>query len=245
MKSIYPISLILSLLILFSLTGCLDDDSGGGSETLQGNVNLFDDGQNTIANDDMAVTVLGTLPVISDTTVSDGSFRLENIPTGVFTLLFKKEGFGTFRIFNYPVGLAGASRPDLTRINLGQISSTVTTAIQDSIVGEDIFLIVDVDPAGTPDRPRFVRIFFNQLGNAGPEENRAFSGVLETESDQLIFAVSRTDLLDVGFQLGQTVFARAYGESFYANDYEDPTLDRRVFPNLNPNAADPIFFQVP
>jgi hypothetical protein len=178
--------------------------------------------------------------------LSDGSFQIEDIRTGVYTLIFEKEGYGTRRIYNVPVGISGAPLPeDLSSIRLGQRSTTVTTSIRDSIIGGDIFLIIGVEPAGSPNRPRYVRVFINNLGNAGPENYLAFSNVLETQSGELIFSLNRDELLDIGFQEGQTAYARAYGESFYANDYENPNLDRRVFPNLNPNAANSIFFLVP
>lgn len=233
----------LSLFLTLSLSACLDTNDPDGDSFLSGSVNLTDDLGNSISNAGMAVTLVEALPVRSDTTFDDGSFLITEIPFGAYTLEFEKDGFGTFKLFNVPIGQGGIS--DIPTLNLGRVSTTKTTSIQDSISGEDIFIKVSVEPAGTPDVPRFIRLFFNDLGNVGPEVNMAFTNVLRVEAETLTFTVNQAELLDIGFGSGQTVYVRAYGESVNANNYEDPNLGRNVFPNVNLDAANSIFFQVP
>jgi hypothetical protein len=57
--------------------------------------------------------------------------------------------------------------------------------------------------------------------------------------------LSQNDLLNAGFSSGQTLYVKAYGDSFWSNEYFDPELDRKVFPNLNKNAAAAVSFVVP
>lgn len=50
------------------------------------------------------------------------------------------------------------------------------------------------------------------------------------------------ELTGFGFSKGQKIYIKAYGESLRGNDYDDPNLRKRVFPNLNPTTATAIFF---
>ncbi len=234
--------IVPSLAALFFFTGCLDDDTAPGNGFIDGEVNLFDDATTQVSSQDMSVT-LESLPFIGDSTDPSGGYRIEDIPIGNYNLVFEKPGFGTFKLTGVNIfGDGGVTIPELP---LGQISTTAITSIVDSIAGEDIFFTIEVSPAGTPQAPRYVRFFLHNLGNVGPENFTSFSNTLTVESNQFVFAVNQAELIDVGFQVGQTVYIRAYGESFYSNEYDDSTLGRRVFPNVNPNAANSIFFQVP
>ena len=60
-----------------------------------------------------------------------------------------------------------------------------------------------------------------------------------------VFGISSEELNNLGFNSGTTVYARVYGDSFYSNDYEDPNLGRRVFPNLFADTAQSVQFEVP
>ena len=49
----------------------------------------------------------------------------------------------------------------------------------------------------------------------------------------------------MGFSSGSQVYVKAYGESFWGNDYEDTDLNKRIFPNLGEISAEPVMFMVP
>ena len=53
---------------------------------------------------------------------------------------------------------------------------------------------------------------------------------------------SNDELTGFGFSKGQTIYIKAYGESVKGNDYDDPNLRKRIFPNLNATSAAHIFF---
>ena len=57
--------------------------------------------------------------------------------------------------------------------------------------------------------------------------------------------LTQTELINAGFTSGQTVYVKAYGESYWSNEYLDVNLNKKVFPNLNTVSANAVSFIVP
>ena len=57
--------------------------------------------------------------------------------------------------------------------------------------------------------------------------------------------LSQTDLINAGFTSGQTVYVKAYGESYWSNEYLDSDLNKMIFPNLNLSTTNSVSFIVP
>ena len=97
-------SLTLNLILMLFLLGTSCSDSNDNdqptptSANITGSVNLFDDGVTEIDNSNMTVSVEGSS--ISAITNDSGQFTLSNVPFGTITLVYEKNGYGTFKKFN-------------------------------------------------------------------------------------------------------------------------------------------------
>ena len=236
-------SLILFLLV-FGTSCSKDNDIDPPAPTsgnVSGSVNLFDDGVTEIDNSNMTVSVEGTS--ISATTNASGQYTLSNVPFGTITLIYEKNGYGTFKRFD--VDHSGGDTFILETPSLGQISTTSITNLTATDNGTDITLSATTNPAGNVGNTRYIRFFFSTQTNVS---NTNFEAVLETLPAQINprnLNLTNASLVALGFSSGQTVYARCYGESFWSNQYDDPNSGDTVFPNINPNSAAEVSFVVP
>lgn len=239
----FSFNLILFLLVLG--TSCSKDNDidppAPTSANISGSVNLYDDGVTEIDNSNMTVSVEGTS--ISATTNASGQFTLSNVPFGTITLLFEKNGYGTFKRFNIDHSSGDTFIPDSP--SLGQISTTSITNLTATENGTDITLSTTTDPSGNIGNTRYIRFFFSTQPDVS---NTNFDAVLETlpaEINPRNLNLTNASLVALGFSSGQTVYARCYGESFWSNQYDYPDSGTTIFPNLNPNSAAVVSFIVP
>ena len=91
----------LSVLLLLSISGALitsisckkEDECAYPDLTaadISGSVLLFDDAKNPMDKNGMLVSIVGSVPLISDTTDNDGNFTLKNVDFGNYTLSYSK-----------------------------------------------------------------------------------------------------------------------------------------------------------
>ena len=235
--------LALSLLVLgaicTSLINCKSDDPEPSVANVIGSVTLYDDGVNLLPPDGMTVTVENTDPKLTAVTGTNGSFIIENVPLGSINLSYQKQDYGTFKVFNIPHQTSGTGTILTIDPTLGKQSTTAINVVTSEVVGSNVRLTVETDPPANSSNFRFIRIFLSNASNVSSEN---YSAVLETRqigSTQV--TLSSSELSDLGFISGQTVFIAIYGESFYSNDYEDPSVGRRIFPNLNVTSTSTSF----
>jgi hypothetical protein len=245
MKTIIQIALLSTYLFLIA---CKKDDGpiAPPSADIHGSVSLYNDGITAVDNAGMTVSIAGSDQLFSTTTNADGEFTLENVTLGTYDLLYEKSGFGTYKKFD--IELATADTPvNIPSIpSLGQVSTTEITGLSVDDSGADVKISVTTNPGGTSNSPRYIRYFFNNLSSGA--SNTAYStflDVLQININPEVKTFTVSDLNDLGFSSGTTVFVRVYGDSFYSNDYDEPALDIRIFPNLNTTSADAVSFVVP
>ncbi|WP_452600519.1 carboxypeptidase-like regulatory domain-containing protein [Pontimicrobium sp. MEBiC06410] len=239
----FKFNLILLLLVLG--TSCSDsndnDTPSPTSANISGSVNLFDDGVTEIDNSNMTVNVEGTS--ISTTTNSNGQYTLSNVPFDTVTLVYEKNGYGTFKRFNIDHSTSDTFIAETP--SLGQLSTTSITNLTATNNGTDITLAATTDPDGNVGNTRYIRFFFSTQSNVS---NTNYEAVLETLPSQINprnLNLTNVSLVALGFSSGQTVYARCYGESFWSNQYDEPNSENTIFPNLNPNSAIAVSFVVP
>jgi hypothetical protein len=211
------------------------------SADINGTVSLYDEGVTEIDNSNMTVKVEGTSK--SATTDAAGNFTLSGVTFGTYTLIYEKAGYGTFKKYNVDHRNGNTIISQTT--SLGEVSTTQVTALEAVADGNDIVLSITTDPAGSLGNKRYVRYFLSTDPDVSNENNSYYSGVLLSENNPLNLRLTAGVLSDAGFASGQTVYAKVYGDSFWSNEYEDPDLGRRVFPNINMNAADAVSFVAP
>jgi len=209
---------------------------------ISGNVLLFDDAEEGLDKSGMAVTIYdatGIIPVFTDTTDENGKYTLEDVPFGIYTLYYQKEGYGTL-LFGVDHKNDCKLVTDVQKLYLGQRSTTNITALSAATVAAHVEIELSVYPAGTPENQRYLRLFFNNESDVSNSSYSFQSGLLFTETDGLSISLSVSELHSFGLISGQIAYIKAYGDSFYSNEYFDVVLERSVYPNTNivtpPNA---------
>lgn len=239
--------LILGLVILLGFTSCNKDEDTTPEPVTKaniiGSVNLYDEGVMQIDNSKLIVKVEGT--ELSATTDTDGDFTLSDVPFGTYTLIYEKSGFGTFKNYDIEHTNTGSSTIITENPSLGEISTTQITALESSVNGNDIQVSITTNPAGNNSNTRYVRYFLSTNSNVSNENYAYYSSGLVSQINPLIITLSHDDLISAGFSSGQTVHVKAYGDSYWSNEYDDPALGRKVFPNLNMISANSASLIVP
>lgn len=226
--------LTFGLILLLGICSCSKEDATPEPITkanITGAVNLYDEGTTKTDNSNMTITVEGSSPSITSTTNTNGNFTLTNVPFGTYTIRYEKTGYGTFKKFGI-VHQNNATAITNTP-SIGKNATTQITKVEAKISGINVVLSVTTNPAGSIGNSRYVRYFLSSNSNVSNEKYTYFSSGLVSQINPKEITLLNRDLINAGFLSGQTVYARIYGDSFWSNEYEDPTLSRKIFPNLN------------
>jgi hypothetical protein len=236
--------LILILAVFWSCSGDGDDETTPPAATaadITGTVSLYDEGVTQTDNSNMTVKVAGTSK--SATTNASGSFTLSGVTFGTYTLTYEKAGYGTFKKFGVEHRNGNTIISQTT--SLGEVSTTQVTALEATVDGTDVVLSITTDPPGSLGNNRYIRYFLSADSDVSSANNSYYSGVILSQNNPLNLRLTASTLSDAGFSPGQTVYVKVYGDSFWSNEYDDLDLGRRIFPNINMNAADAVSFVVP
>lgn len=222
-----------------------DVDPSPNASDISGSVFLYGEGIDRAPNEGMTVTVENSNPVKSAVTDSDGKFLIKDVPLGTHNLVFTKNGYGTFKMFDI-VHVTDNRPTAITSIpSLGTVSTTQVTQLTAAVAATEVTVEATTNPAGNTGNTRYVRFFLHNASNVNDVFHSVYSPTFVSRMNPYVKTYSKSELNAMGFASGSTVFVRVYGDSYWSNQYDDPGLDRRVFPNLNPNAAAAVSFVVP
>ncbi len=239
--------LTLSLLIILGFTSCNDSEDSTPEPITKaniiGSVNLYNEGTTQIVDSGMTVNLEGT--GFSATTDNQGDFTLSDVPFGSYTIVYEKSGFGTFKKLQLEHNNTGSPTVITITPSLGQNSSTQITDLTASLNGNDVVVSVTTNPAGNSGDTRYVRYFLSTSTNVSAEDYIYYSPVLKSQINPKKITLTSANLSDAGFLSGETVYVKVYGDSFWSNEYDDSTLGRKVFPNLNIVSANAVSFVMP
>lgn len=236
-----------SILLLGVLVSCSESDDNPDqfvAGTIVGSVNLYDESTSAIDKSNMMVSVVGTSPEISVLTNDLGNFSLLNVPHGSYVLEYKKVGYGTFKkVVNH--GANGQNTIIDPTPSLGKLSSTEVTDFNVEVNNLVVKIAISTNPPGNTSNRRYVRFFLHSNAGVSSTLYTYFSPIYTSQINPFEKTLTQSELLNLGFTSGQTVFVRAYGDSFWDNAYEDATLNIRIFPNLNATTVASTSFIVP
>ena len=237
---------LLMLLALPLITNCKKDEPE--PETPKGNISgsvvLYDEATTMVSDSGMTVYVDGyeSKGSVTDT---GGVFLVAGIPLGTHTLLYTKDGYGTFKIFDFEIKEQNKTVDVVEIPNLGKKSPSAVTNLVNVVQGTDVNLFISTDPQGSSSHTTYVRVFLSTDAGVSNTNYQGFTDVVSITSNPGFHTLTQAKLKSLGFTSGSTLYAKAYGESVYSNDYVDPADGVRVFPNENPTAANAVNFLMP
>lgn len=243
MKSFFSVIFVWLVVVLFSCKKSSDITPAPTKANIIGSVNLYNEGTTPIDKSGMTVKIENT--AFSAITNTDGKFTFTDVPFGTYSFSYEKTGFGTSKKY----GIEHSSTGSYTALpfipSFGQLSSTQVTGLAASTSSGNIILSVTTNPAGSNGNRRYVRYFLSTSSTVSHENYSFYSPSLVVQINPFDITLTPVDLTSRGFTPGQTVYVKAYGDSFWSNDYSDPILNRQIFPNLSFNAANAASFIVP
>lgn len=241
---------IIFFLILTLATGCKKEEERIPlSGKITGTIQTWDDKLVSTTDAEGFTVTITSLPNTSTTTDANGKFSFENLPYDQYDFSFTKSGYGTFRIYglthqNNPVGLT-----NIPLIGMGRTSTTTITNLEvksNTLNGEPgVSFNYAISPAPSTSSRAFVRYFLGKTPDVSNTNYTAYSNVINFSNLSNNTGFTTTELIGMGFQSGQTVYVKLYGDSFKSNDYLDPNTGIRIFPNLNPTTVPAVSFVIP
>jgi len=237
------------LLATFSilLIGCnhKDESNPATKAPIKGNVNLFDSGTKPMPKNDMLISIEGSNPLVTAVTDTSGAFAFDSIPFGTYNLVFSKLGYGTYKHIGLIHQNTGGSTVVYPSISLGQKSNTSVTGLSYSMTGGKIALAVNTSPVPSTSSPKYVRLFLSKKPNVSLFAYSYYTQAQELTANHASVYFSIKDLTNMGIQSDDTVYVKAYTDSFWSNSYLDPTTGKYQFPNINETTVGAISFIAP
>jgi hypothetical protein len=245
---------IISLSI-FALIACNQKSSpqpvaGTGSGNLSGYIYAYDDKTSPISDLSGFTVSVDDINNTSVKTDASGKYNFTNLIYGIHDLTFSKTGYGNFKLFGVNHSKTSTSGNTILRgINLGKISTTSITGIKISTEPSGILpalrIMPELSPVPTASNRGYFRLFFGSNNNVSNTNYKAYTkvaGILNANAGPLL---SKEDFAEMGFSSGQTIYVKAYGDSFNSNEYTDPNTGITIFPNLNATTVNAVAIKVP
>ncbi len=183
---------------------------------------------------------------MTTTTDATGRFSFSNVPYDSYELSFLKSGYGTYRIFGLSHDSASTQIPHFSVGRTATTTVTTLTVAGNTFQGEPgVRFNYNVGSAPTTTNRAFVRYFLSTSNTVSPTNYTAFSELINFTNNSAETGFTTRELISMGFTSGQTVWVRMFGDSWRSNDYFDPNLRRRVFPNVNTTSPAAISFVIP
>ena len=194
--------------------------------------------------------------------MANGRWTLDSIPFGTYDLSISKSGYGTAKIMglfhaasNHAPTLIGKSKIlnqisniEVTAVNtkkFTEINPTLINFINEG-VAEDGIVFDPVFNSSTPGEKK-IRLFFGtspdvSTTNYIATEKQKFSG-RSNESENFSFVLKW--FVSRGFEPGQTLYVKAFGDGYGDDEYDDPISGLTVFPSLASKGSPVVSFVLP
>jgi hypothetical protein len=242
--------LLFFLIVSISFFACTKDSKPTSvpSGNISGSLQTFDDKLTAVSDASGFVVTLMNPGSTSMTTTTDatGRFSFSNVPYDSYELSFLKSGYGTYRIFGLSHDSASTQIPHFSVGRTATTTVTTLTVAGNTFQGEPgVRFNYNVGSAPTTTNRAFVRYFLSTSNTVSPTNYTAFSELINFTNNSAETGFTTRELISMGFTSGQTVWVRMFGDSWRSNDYFDPNLRRRVFPNVNTTSPTAISFVIP
>jgi hypothetical protein len=239
------IVLFLPVLLVSILYSCLNDPDNELNESdIYGYVHLYDEFGNMTDNYSMFVTAACADPETSGITDVTGMYIIRNVPFGDCSLVFEKPGFGTY-VMDGIKHTADGKPTFISAVPFLSMKSTTTIKVLDrEVSGDTIFITVITNPPATAKTNRYIRLFFDDHVSVTDSTYKSCSEQFTAGKVPFTIELKKEYFYNMGYVPGQTVYVKAYGDSFYSNDYFNKD-SVKVFPNLNHETPPALSFILP
>jgi hypothetical protein len=237
-------------ILLFTTSSCNKEEEcevpNLTAANISGVVLLYDDAEEPLDKSGMLVSILYSNPLVFDSTDANGQYTLSNLPFGTYTLKYEKPGYGTF-LYTIDHENNCQTSNQAPTFHLGQRSTTSISSLSAETVAAHVDIELTINPAATSEQARYVRLFLKNQNDVSNSSYDKESGLLFTNTNAISVSLSVGELHGMGFISGETIYLKAYGDSFYSNDYYNnlgPT-PYTAFPNTNIVTVPDVEFIVP
>jgi hypothetical protein len=220
--------------------------------TLHGKAYIYDYLRTVTDSSGITVSMEGT--PFTAVTDAAGNWTMRDLPTATYTIVYSKEGFGTYRYFGFQfvggseIYLPSTIRPILPRIPTEQMSDLRVSDVKDYGNG-DIYYFLD----GKLSPPRAgisAQIFIGRDTTVSSDPSTylySFSVLLDSTTGSFIqnsASLGSPTLYSAGFKKGEPMYMVAYPNAG-GNAYWDPRSERYVLIGLGPNRSNVRGTRVP
>jgi hypothetical protein len=167
-------------------------------------------------------------------------YTFNNLEFDKYDISFSKTGYGTYKIFSYGHNYNPTMTETVNTIPVINFAKTATTIITALAVTKTTYnglpgvtYQVTVSPTPTTLNRAYLRYFLSTSPTLTSTNYVVYTPSIGTSTAATTDGFANDELTGFGFSKGQTIYIKAYGDSQRANDYDDPNLRYRVFPNLN------------
>ncbi|OYT16768.1 MAG: hypothetical protein B7C24_06070 [Bacteroidetes bacterium 4572_77] len=222
----------------FLFTSCQEDDpkpQDDGSilirSNVSGDVKLFDQYGEKSAQNDMRVTMDNHGKFFYGDTEKDGGYLVLNadyFPN--YTILFEKQGYGTYKILNYSHEYNNGGEGHINEVpNLSEKSGTYSTSISANVSNDTVFFDLTAQLA-SGSGTRIIRFLFHTTPQISNEIFAYYTGQINIYSPTQTYYFTKIQLEGIGLKPNTKYYVQAYGDSYYSNSYMD--TDGLHLPNL-------------
>lgn len=228
--------LVFLLTLLFTLLGCSTTE-----EPISGNIVGFI----SLTNKDGVIEpdrsgVQAKLTDLNVSVVSNNQGRMEmaNIPLGTYDIIFEKEGYGTFKIFDYQF-LGGNVPALLPLIEVNELPSIPIEHIDVSI-NADFLNVKTTMPLLTDKKDNIgVLVFVSDSANVSSTDYDHFFDT-SVSNNNLAPTCSSIQTARLQYGSGQRVYVAVYIRNTSGFSYFDPELNVDIFPTAIRQHDDPF-----
>ena len=220
---------------------------------IAGMILLYDEDGNRLSDNGL-VTVSIDNSTVSTTTDAKGKFQLDSIPAGTYDITYSREGFGSGKIMGLYHSATNHATTVITKNESMAMNSTL--AISNVIVqafdpaiqqlGVTGFHIVPVfeNQTGTE---KWVHLFFSDNNGVSATNYQAETKIKASGAANQMnnFNLTTAWFESLGFQKGQTIYLKAYGDSFLADEYTNPLTNQTIYPSLSQKPSSVVSFVIP
>lgn len=202
-----------------------------------------------LTSDSGVVVTLSNNGHAGPSTVSSaaGSYTLEGVHTGTYTLAYSGDGMGTF--LRPEVAFVGGGTQFLGIEDFSEASAGIVTSLTASgSAGHDTLRVTGSIAAPPAGLQRAVRLFFGPATTVSAAPN-AYTVSTSFKTTSGAFSVVMTDTalanLRTAFGEGSPAYVVGYGDSFFTNSYADTATGNTVYPNVSATPSNVVAFIVP